>query len=105
MNWGFIFQKTAFFIVTAVKSSYRSLSCSTKDASSIAKCLLCDVMRRQFQGPKNASKYYIACQAPIAATVIDFWLMIWEQQSKVILMLTDLVENGVVSTSRHEHSA
>ncbi|XP_023725884.1 receptor-type tyrosine-protein phosphatase zeta isoform X2 [Cryptotermes secundus] len=46
-------------------------------------------------GPKNASKYYIACQAPMASTVIDFWRMIWEQQSRVILMLTDLVENGV----------
>jgi len=30
-------------------------------------------------------------------TVSDFWRMIWEQQSKVILMLTDLEENGVVS--------
>jgi protein tyrosine phosphatase len=57
-------------------------------------------MSWQFQGPKNASKYYIACQAPMASTVIDFWRMIWEQQSRVILMLTDLVENGVVSTTR-----
>jgi len=48
-----------------------------------------------FQGPKNATKYYIACQAPIESTVTDFWRMIWEQQSKVIIMLTDLVENGV----------
>lgn len=28
-------------------------------------------------------------------TVTDFWRMIWEQQSKVIIMLTDLFENGV----------
>lgn len=46
-------------------------------------------------GPKNASKFYIACQAPMASTVTDFWRMIWEQQSKIIIMLTDLVENGV----------
>ncbi|XP_046625429.1 receptor-type tyrosine-protein phosphatase zeta-like isoform X1 [Neodiprion virginianus] len=47
------------------------------------------------RGPKNATKYYIACQAPIESTVADFWRMIWEQQSKVIIMLTDIVENGV----------
>ncbi|XP_015120577.1 mucin-4 isoform X2 [Diachasma alloeum] len=47
------------------------------------------------RGPKNATKYYIACQAPIESTVTDFWRMIWEQQSKVIIMLTDLIENGV----------
>ncbi|XP_034178317.2 uncharacterized protein LOC117603367 isoform X1 [Osmia lignaria lignaria] len=47
------------------------------------------------RGPKNATRYYIACQAPMDSTVTDFWRMIWEQQSKVIIMLTDLVENGV----------
>ncbi|XP_066583377.1 uncharacterized protein [Prorops nasuta] len=47
------------------------------------------------RGPRNATKCYIACQAPIESTVTDFWRMIWEQQSKVIIMLTDLVESGV----------
>lgn len=47
------------------------------------------------RGPRNATRYYIACQGPMDTTVTDFWRMIWEQQSKVIIMLTDLVENGV----------
>lgn len=30
-------------------------------------------------------------------TVSDFWQMIWEQQSRLIIMLTDLQEGSVVS--------
>ncbi|PSN49691.1 hypothetical protein C0J52_05324 [Blattella germanica] len=57
---------------------------------------LSDYINANFvHGPKNASKYYIACQAPLPTTVTDFWRMVWEQQSKAILMLTDLMENGV----------
>ncbi|BES94359.1 PTPc [Nesidiocoris tenuis] len=47
------------------------------------------------KGAKSVEKFYIACQAPLENTVADFWKMIWEQQAQVILMLTDLHENGV----------
>ncbi|XP_054286262.1 proteoglycan 4 isoform X2 [Macrosteles quadrilineatus] len=47
------------------------------------------------KGPKGQEKLYIACQAPLQSTIEDFWRMVWQQQTKVILMLTALNENGV----------
>uniref|UniRef100_A0A1L8DJY0 Protein tyrosine phosphatase n=1 Tax=Nyssomyia neivai TaxID=330878 RepID=A0A1L8DJY0_9DIPT len=47
------------------------------------------------KGPKDPANYYIACQAPMDNTIIDFWRMIWEQSSRVIIMATDLTENGI----------
>lgn len=47
------------------------------------------------RGPKDTANYYIACQAPMDNTIVDFWRMIWEQNSKVVCMLTDLTEHGI----------
>ncbi|EGC31635.1 hypothetical protein DICPUDRAFT_99148 [Dictyostelium purpureum] len=42
----------------------------------------------------NSYRYYIACQAPLPSTVKDFWRMVWEERSSVIVCLTKLEENG-----------
>ncbi|XP_070542842.1 uncharacterized protein [Ptychodera flava] len=42
------------------------------------------------KGYNDQRKEYIATQAPMENTVVDFWRMIWEQQSRVILMITDI---------------
>jgi len=42
--------------------------------------------------PRNPA--YIVTQGPMAHTIADFWQMVWEQGSVVIVMLSRLSENG-----------
>ncbi|TRY56464.1 hypothetical protein DNTS_008704, partial [Danionella cerebrum] len=42
----------------------------------------------------HQQKTYIACQGCLASTVNDFWQMVWQENSQLIVMTTREVENG-----------
>ena len=39
----------------------------------------------------NSKRQFIATQAPTSDTVDDFWQMIWEQETTIVVMLTRLL--------------
>ncbi|XP_059471276.1 uncharacterized protein LOC132194170 isoform X2 [Neocloeon triangulifer] len=52
------------------------------------------------EGYKKA-KAYIATQGPKENTLIDFWRMVWQEKVSLIVMLTDLIENGQTKCEKY----
>ncbi|XP_040569393.2 LOW QUALITY PROTEIN: tyrosine-protein phosphatase non-receptor type 4-like [Lepeophtheirus salmonis] len=44
---------------------------------------------------------YIATQGPLSTTCPDFWFMIWDAQTSLIIMLTTIVEQGRVKCHKY----
>jgi len=60
-----------------------------------------DYINASFIDSYNEGRLYIAAQGPMMNTVDDFWRMVWEQRSTIVVMLGDLQENGVNQTARY----
>ncbi|XP_076650147.1 receptor-type tyrosine-protein phosphatase delta [Halictus rubicundus] len=46
-------------------------------------------------------KCYIATQGPKPATVNDFWRMVWQEESLIICMLANVIENGKIKCEQY----
>ncbi|KAM9587566.1 receptor-type tyrosine-protein phosphatase T-like isoform 6-T6 [Morphnus guianensis] len=42
----------------------------------------------------RSPRFFIAAQGPLPGTVVDFWQMVWQEKTSIIVMLTGLVEQN-----------
>ncbi|CAK7269901.1 phosphotyrosine-specific ptp2-like protein [Sporothrix epigloea] len=56
----------------------------------------CDYVNASHLHASRSHKRYIASQAPLPATCSDFWSMIWDEDVRVIVMLTAETEGGQI---------
>jgi len=61
----------------------------------------CDYVNASYVQAEGCNKTYIATQGPLPATYEDFWKVIWEQNSRVIVMLTKEEEAGRIQCHRY----
>ncbi|KAF9578049.1 hypothetical protein BGW38_006375, partial [Lunasporangiospora selenospora] len=64
-----------------------------------------DYINASFLKPLLSRKTYIATQGPLPSTFQDFWKVIWEQDSRVVVMLTREQEMGRVKCHQYWPSA
>lgn len=58
----------------------------------------CDYVNASFVKARYTNRRYIATQAPVPQTFDDFWRVVWEQDARVIVMLTAESEGGQIKS-------
>jgi protein tyrosine phosphatase len=104
------FSASDFTAARAVKNAMKNryMDILPPDATRVRLSLQCDNPLSDYINANfidglapGADRRYISTQGPTATTFADFWRMVWEQGSHVIVMLTREIEKGFVKCNRY----
>lgn len=60
-----------------------------------------DYINASFVQPRGTTRRYIATQGPLDSTYREFWSLVWEQNVRVIVMLTRQFEGGLLKCGNY----
>ncbi|OCF39291.1 hypothetical protein I317_06916 [Kwoniella heveanensis CBS 569] len=60
-----------------------------------------DYINASYVQPRGTTRRYIATQGPLDATYHDFWTLVWEQNVRVIVMITKQFEGGLIKCGNY----
>ncbi|WWC89099.1 uncharacterized protein L201_004017 [Kwoniella dendrophila CBS 6074] len=60
-----------------------------------------DYINASYVQPRGTARRYIATQGPLDATYHDFWTLVWEQDVRVIVMITKQFEGGLIKCGNY----
>ncbi|WKY06267.1 hypothetical protein Q1695_006452 [Nippostrongylus brasiliensis] len=78
--------KNRYLNIGAIESSRVRINSSSNEGSDYINANYIDSCEK-----RNA---YIATQAPLPSTFADFWEMIWQERSNIIVVITNMIEDG-----------
>ncbi|XP_066566791.1 receptor-type tyrosine-protein phosphatase epsilon [Amia ocellicauda] len=61
----------------------------------------CNYINASYIGGLEKPNCYIATQGPLPNTVADFWRMVWQQKTSIIVMLTGVIEGNKTKCEKY----
>ncbi|XP_044264222.1 uncharacterized protein LOC123011031 [Tribolium madens] len=83
------------------KNRYKNIIAFDETRVKLKDCYDYDYINASYVDGYEVPKAFIATQAPMESTTGEFWWMVWQENVKTIIMLTELVENNVEKCAQY----